>query len=219
MKAIQKELGDDEGRDELADLEEKIAKTKLSKEAREKAQHELKKLRQMSPMSAEATVVRNYLDWLLSIPWGKKSKVKKDLVAAQEVLDSDHYGLEKVKDRIHMLQTHGTPFRLHTWLQTSVSCPAAAVCLLVYFFKMLFLLFHFLVKIIHTAYHTRSRHKAVVGNSFHFKDALPASRARIMILRITSVPLRSRRGSGSVYPSSCACFHHLGKTCGCHHNY
>src|SRR5688500_18349663 len=100
MKAIQKELGDDEGRDELADLEEKIAKTKLSKEAREKAQHELKKLRQMSPMSAEATVVRNYLDWLLSIPWNKKSKVKKDLEAAQAVLDSDHYGLEKVKDRI-----------------------------------------------------------------------------------------------------------------------
>ena len=100
MKAIQKELGDDEGRDELADLEEKIAKTKLSKEAREKATHELKKLRQMSPMSAEATVVRNYLDWLLSIPWGKKSKVKKDLVAAQGVLDNDHYGLEKVKDRI-----------------------------------------------------------------------------------------------------------------------
>src|SRR6187399_59091 len=100
MKAIQKELGDDEGRDELADLEEKIAKTKLSKEAREKAQHELKKLRQMSPMSAEATVVRNYLDWLLSIPWGKKSKVKKDLAAAQAVLDDDHYGLEKVKDRI-----------------------------------------------------------------------------------------------------------------------
>src|SRR5437588_95457 len=100
MKAIQKELGDDEGRDELADLEEKIAKTKLSKEAREKAQHELKKLRQMSPMSAEATVVRNYLDWLLSIPWNKKSKVKKDLEAAQAILDADHYGLEKVKDRI-----------------------------------------------------------------------------------------------------------------------
>ena len=100
MKAIQKELGDDEGRDELADLEEKIAKTKLSKEAREKAQHELKKLRQMSPMSAEATVVRNYLDWLLSIPWNKKSKVKKDLEAAQAMLDDDHYGLEKVKDRI-----------------------------------------------------------------------------------------------------------------------
>ena len=100
MKAIQKELGDDEGRDELADLEEKIAKTKLSKEAREKAQHELKKLRQMSPMSAEATVVRNYLDWLLSIPWGKNSKVKQDLDFAQNVLDTDHYGLDKVKDRI-----------------------------------------------------------------------------------------------------------------------
>src|SRR3569623_2284969 len=100
MKAIQKELGDDEGRDELADLEEKIAKTKLSKEAREKAQHELKKLRQMSPMSAEATVVRNYLDWLLSIPWGKKSKVKKDFVAAETVLNDDHFGLEKGKERI-----------------------------------------------------------------------------------------------------------------------
>src|SRR5918911_594413 len=100
MKAIQKELGDDDGRDELADLEEKIAKTKLSKEAREKAQHELKKLRQMSPMSAEATVVRNYLDWLLSIPWNKKTKVKKDLRLAQEILDNDHYGLEKVKERI-----------------------------------------------------------------------------------------------------------------------
>ncbi|HWK64889.1 MAG TPA: endopeptidase La, partial [Rhizobiaceae bacterium] len=100
MKAIQKELGDDEGRDDLAELEERIAKTKLSKEAREKAQHELKKLRQMSPMSAEATVVRNYLDWLLSIPWQKKTKVKKDLKLAQEILDADHYGLEKVKDRI-----------------------------------------------------------------------------------------------------------------------
>src|SRR6476620_3034766 len=100
MKAIQKELGDEDGRDELADLEEKISKTKLSKEAREKAQHELKKLRQMSPMSAEATVVRNYLGWLLSIPWNKKSKVKKDLESAQAVLDADHYGLEKVKDRI-----------------------------------------------------------------------------------------------------------------------
>jgi ATP-dependent Lon protease len=100
MKAIQKELGDEEGRDELAELEDKIKKTKLSKEAREKATHELKKLRQMSPMSAEATVVRNYLDWLLSIPWNKKSKVKKDLKAAQDVLDNDHYGLEKVKERI-----------------------------------------------------------------------------------------------------------------------
>src|SRR5688572_15840049 len=100
MKAIQKELGDEEGKDELTELEDKIKKTKLSKEAREKAMHELKKLRQMSPMSAEATVVRNYLDWLLSIPWNKKSKVKKDLEAAQAVLDNDHYGLEKVKDRI-----------------------------------------------------------------------------------------------------------------------
>jgi ATP-dependent Lon protease len=100
MKAIQKELGDEEGRDELAEIEEKIKKTKLSKEAREKATHELKKLRQMSPMSAEATVVRNYLDWLLSIPWGKRSKVKKDLVHAQAILDADHFGLEKVKERI-----------------------------------------------------------------------------------------------------------------------
>ena len=100
MKAIQKELGDEEGKDELAELEDKIKKTKLSKEAREKAQHELKKLRQMSPMSAEATVVRNYLDWLLSIPWNKKSRVKKDLKAAQDVLDADHFGLEKVKERI-----------------------------------------------------------------------------------------------------------------------
>jgi len=100
MKAIQKELGDEEGKDELAEIEEKIKKTKLSKEAREKATHELKKLRQMSPMSAEATVVRNYLDWLLSIPWNKKTKVKKDLKAAQEILDNDHFGLEKVKERI-----------------------------------------------------------------------------------------------------------------------
>ncbi len=100
MKAIQKELGDEEGKDELAELEDKIKKTKLSKEAREKATHELKKLRQMSPMSAEATVVRNYLDWLLSIPWNKKSKVKKDLKLAQDILDADHFGLEKVKERI-----------------------------------------------------------------------------------------------------------------------
>ena len=100
MKAIQKELGDEEGRDELAELDDKIKKTKLSKEARDKAMHELKKLRQMSPMSAEATVVRNYLDWLLSIPWNKKSKVKKDLELAQQILDGDHFGLEKVKERI-----------------------------------------------------------------------------------------------------------------------
>src|SRR6202049_4258026 len=100
MKAIQKELGDEEGRDELAELEDKIKKIKLSKEAREKATHELKKLRQMSPMSAEATVVRNYLDWLLSIPWNKKTKIKKDLIHDQEILDNDHFGLEKVKERI-----------------------------------------------------------------------------------------------------------------------
>jgi ATP-dependent Lon protease len=101
MKAIQKELGDGEdGRDEAAELEERINKTKLSKEAREKAQAELKKLRSMSPMSAEATVVRNYLDWLLSIPWGKKSKIKQDLNFAEGVLGDDHFGLEKVKERI-----------------------------------------------------------------------------------------------------------------------
>jgi ATP-dependent Lon protease len=100
MKAIQKELGDEDGKDDLAELEERIKNTKLSKEARDKATGELKKLRQMSPMSAEATVVRNYLDWLLSIPWGKRSKVKKDLPAAQTVLDADHFGLEKVKERI-----------------------------------------------------------------------------------------------------------------------
>ena len=100
MKAIQKELGDEDGKDELAELEEKIKRTKLSKEAREKAQHEVKKLRQMSPMSAEATVVRNYLDWLLSIPWNKKSKIKKDLTLAEQILDADHFGLEKVKERI-----------------------------------------------------------------------------------------------------------------------
>jgi ATP-dependent Lon protease len=100
MKAIQKELGDEEGRDEMSELEDRIKKTKLTKEARDKALGELKKLRQMSPMSAEATVVRNYLDWLLSIPWQKKSKIKKDLPAAQAILDADHFGLDKVKDRI-----------------------------------------------------------------------------------------------------------------------
>src|ERR1051326_4188123 len=101
MKAIQKELGDSEdGRDELQELEEKIAKTRFSKEAREKADAELKKLRQMSPMSAEATVVRNYLDWLLGIPWGKKSKIKADLNNAEKILEQDHFGLDKVKERI-----------------------------------------------------------------------------------------------------------------------
>ncbi len=101
MKAIQRELGGDgEGQDDAAELEERIENTKLSKEAREKALAELKKLKSMSPMSAESTVVRNYLDWMLSIPWNKKSRVKKDLGAAQAVLDADHYGLEKVKERI-----------------------------------------------------------------------------------------------------------------------
>ncbi len=101
LKAIQKELGEgEEGRDEMNELEERIRKTKLSKEAREKALAEVKKLRSMSPMSAEATVVRNYLDWLLSLPWGKKSKVKKDIVAAELVLNDDHFGLDKVKERI-----------------------------------------------------------------------------------------------------------------------
>ncbi|MEL7097872.1 MAG: endopeptidase La [Pseudomonadota bacterium] len=101
MKAIQQELGDGEdGKNEIAELEAKIAETKLSKEAKEKADAELKKLKTMSPMSAEATVVRNYLDWMLSIPWGVKSRVKKDLGRAQQILDDDHYGLEKVKERI-----------------------------------------------------------------------------------------------------------------------
>ena len=101
MKAIQKELGDgEEGEGELAELEAKIAETKLSKEASEKVAGELKKLKNMSPMSAEATVVRNYLDWMLSIPWGKKSRIKKDLGRAEAILDEDHYGLEKVKERI-----------------------------------------------------------------------------------------------------------------------
>ncbi|MBV9653934.1 MAG: endopeptidase La, partial [Acetobacteraceae bacterium] len=101
LKAIQKELGEGEdGKDETAELEARIKKTKLSKEAREKAIGELKKLRTMSPMSAEATVVRNYLDWMLSIPWKKRSKVRNDVVEAEKVLDADHYGLEKVKERI-----------------------------------------------------------------------------------------------------------------------
>ncbi|MFO0476159.1 MAG: endopeptidase La, partial [Alphaproteobacteria bacterium] len=101
LKAIQKELGEgEEQRDELGEIEDRIKKTKLSKEAHDKAMAELRKLRQMSPMSAEATVVRNYLDWLLSLPWGKKSKVKKDIAEAEAVLDHDHFGLEKVKERI-----------------------------------------------------------------------------------------------------------------------
>ncbi|MEO1639294.1 MAG: endopeptidase La [Pseudomonadota bacterium] len=101
MKAIQKELGDgEEGQNEVEELEAKVAETKLSKEAREKVDAELKKLKNMSPMSAEATVVRNYLDWILGVPWGTKSRVKKDLGRAQSILDADHFGLEKVKERI-----------------------------------------------------------------------------------------------------------------------
>jgi len=101
MKAIQRELGDGEdGKDEIAELEERLAKLKLSKEAKEKVQAEVKKLRNMSPMSAEATVVRNYLDWIATIPWKKPSRVKRDLKGADKVLNEDHYGLEKVKERI-----------------------------------------------------------------------------------------------------------------------
>ena len=101
MKAIQKELEDGEGGSgDIQEIEERISKTKLSKEATEKVDNELKKLKQMSPMSAEATVVRNYLEWILDIPWGKKKRIKKDLKRSQEILDEDHYGLEKVKDRI-----------------------------------------------------------------------------------------------------------------------
>ncbi len=101
MKAIQKELGElEDGKDEVSELEEKVKKTKLSKEAREKSLAEVKKLRSMSPMSAEATVVRNYLDWMLSIPWKKRSKISKDIVRAEQILDEDHFGLEKVKERI-----------------------------------------------------------------------------------------------------------------------
>ena len=101
MKAIQKELEDGEGGSgDIQEIEERISKTKLSKEATEKVDNELKKLKQMSPMSAEATVVRNYLEWILDIPWGKKKRTKKDLKRSQEILDEDHYSLEKVKDRI-----------------------------------------------------------------------------------------------------------------------
>jgi ATP-dependent Lon protease len=101
LKAIQKELGEGEdGKDESAEIEERISKTRLSKEAQEKAVGELKKLRNMSPMSAEATVVRNYLDWILSIPWKKRTKIKRDVKLAEKILNADHYGLEKVKERI-----------------------------------------------------------------------------------------------------------------------
>ncbi len=112
LKAIQKELGEiEEGRDEASELEERIKKTKFSKEAREKALGELKKLRTMSPMSAEATVVRNYLDWLLSIPWKKTTKIKRDIKLAEKILNEDHYGLEKVKERI--LEYLAVQLRMH----------------------------------------------------------------------------------------------------------
>jgi len=101
LKAIQKELGESEdGRDEMSELEDKNNKTKFSKEARDKAMAELKKLKSMSPMSAEATVVRNYLDWLLSVPWQNRTKIKRDIKGAEKVLNADHFGLEKVKERI-----------------------------------------------------------------------------------------------------------------------
>ncbi|MFC6198788.1 endopeptidase La [Ponticaulis profundi] len=101
MKAIQKELGDqDDGGDELAELEQKIAEKPLSEEARAKADAELKKLRQMSPMSAESTVVRNYLDWILALPWGEQKEIDTNLQKAEDTLEEDHYGLEKVKERI-----------------------------------------------------------------------------------------------------------------------
>jgi ATP-dependent Lon protease len=101
LKAIQKELGEGEdGRDEMAELEDRVNKTRFSKEARDKAQAELKKLKSMSPMSAEATVVRNYLDWLLSVPWNNRTRIKRDIKGAEKVLDADHFGLEKVKERI-----------------------------------------------------------------------------------------------------------------------
>ena len=101
MKAIQRELGDgDDSREELSELEQKLSEAKLSKEARTKAEAEFKKLRQMSPMSAESTVVRNYLDWILAVPWGKRKRLKNDLEKAENILDTDHYGLEKVKERI-----------------------------------------------------------------------------------------------------------------------
>ncbi len=101
MKAIQKELGESEGSlDEMSELEQRMEEANLPKEAKERAKAEMKKLRQMSPMSAEATVVRNYLDWILNVPWEKRSRVKKDIKEAKTVLDTDHYGLEKVKERI-----------------------------------------------------------------------------------------------------------------------
>ena len=101
LKAIQKELGEiDEGKDEITNLGKAIAKAKMPKQVQEKCLSELKKLKSMSPMSAEATVVRNYLDWMTELPWSVKGKVNTDLKIAQKILDEDHFGLEKVKERI-----------------------------------------------------------------------------------------------------------------------
>ena len=101
MRAIQKELGEkDEFKQEIRELEEKIEKSRMSKEATDKADAELRKLKMMSPMSAEATVVRNYIDWLVALPWKKGTKDQIDLIKAEEILEEDHYGLEKVKERI-----------------------------------------------------------------------------------------------------------------------
>ena len=100
MKAIQNELGGAEGNDEFSELQERVSSVKLSKEAKEKVDVEIKKLRQMSPMSAEANVSRNYLDWMLSVPWNKKKRLQRDLKKARAILDEDHYGLEKIKERI-----------------------------------------------------------------------------------------------------------------------
>ena len=100
MKAIQKELGDNEDTDDIAEIEKKINSTKLTKDANEKCKSELKKLKNMSPMSAEATVIRNYLDWILSIPWNSKSEISKNINKSKKILEEDHYGLDKVKDRI-----------------------------------------------------------------------------------------------------------------------
>ena len=100
MKAIQKELGDNDDSDDIAEIEKKLETVKLSKEAKEKCKSEIKKLKNMSPMSAEATVIRNYLDWILSIPWNERSTISKNIKKAKSILENDHYGLDKVKDRI-----------------------------------------------------------------------------------------------------------------------
>ena len=100
MKAIQKELGDNDDIDDITEIETKIKKINLSKEAKEKCKNELKKLKNMSPMSAEATVIRNYLDWVISIPWFNPSSISKNINKAKNILEGDHYGLDKVKDRI-----------------------------------------------------------------------------------------------------------------------